>query len=179
MSRIGNKIITIPAGVEVTVEDNNEIKVKGPKGELTRQFNEVLEFKVEGAEITVTRPNDEKFTRMIHGTSRALLNNMVIGISDGYTKELEIQGVGYRAAMQGKKLVLNAGYSHPVEFETPEGLTIEVPNQTTIIISGINKQIVGEFAANVRKVRPPEPYKGKGIRYKGEHVRRKEGKKAK
>jgi len=179
MSRIGNKIITIPAGVEVTVEDNNEIKVKGSKGELTRQFNESLEFKVEGAEITVTRPNDEKFTRMIHGTSRALLNNMIVGVSDGYTKELEIIGVGYRAAMQGKKLVLNAGYSHPVEFETPEGLTVEVPNQTTVVISGINKQVVGEFAANVRKVRPPEPYKGKGIRYKGEHVRRKEGKKAK
>ena len=116
---------------------------------------------------------------MIHGTSRALLNNMVVGVSEGYTRELEIVGVGYRAAMQGNKLVLSAGYSHPVEFDTPEGLTVEVPNQTTVIISGINKQVVGEFAANVRKVRPPEPYKGKGIRYKGEHVRRKEGKKAK
>jgi len=179
MSRIGNKIIAIPTGVEVTVEANNEIKVKGPKGELTRQFNETLGFEIEGAEITVTRPNEEKFTKMIHGTSRALLNNMIVGTSDGYTKELEIIGVGYRAAMQGKKLVVSAGYSHPVEFETPEGLTIEVPNQTTIVISGINKQVVGEFAANVRKVRPPEPYKGKGIRYKGEHVRRKEGKKAK
>ena len=179
MSRIGNKIIVIPAGVEVTVGKANEIKVKGPKGELTRQFNEALGFEIEGAEITVTRPNEEKFTKMIHGTSRALLNNMIVGVSEGYRKELEIIGVGYRAAMQGTKLVLSAGYSHPVEFETPVGLTVEVPTQTSVIISGINKQIVGEFAANVRKVRPPEPYKGKGIRYKGEHVRRKEGKKAK
>ena len=179
MSRIGNKVIAIPAGVEVTVEANNEIKVKGPKGELTRQFNEALRFEVEGAEITVSRPNEEKFTKMIHGTSRALLNNMIVGVSNGYTKELEIIGVGYRATMQGKKLVLNAGYSHPVEFETPVGLTVEVPTQTHVIISGINKEAVGEFAAVVRKVRPPEPYKGKGIRYKGEHVRRKEGKKAK
>jgi len=178
MSRIGNKIITIPAGVEITVEDNNEIKVKGPKGELTRQFSETLGFEIEGVEITVTRPNEEKFTKMIHGTSRALLNNMIVGVSDGYTKELEIIGVGYRAAMQGKKLVLSAGYSHPVELETPAGLTVEVPSQTQVVISGISKEEVGEFAANVRKVRPPEPYKGKGIRYKGEHVRRKEGKKA-
>ena len=179
MSRIGNKIITIPAGVEVTVEETNEIRVKGPKGELTRQFNTAISFEIEGGEITVTRPNEEKFTKMIHGTSRALLNNMIVGVSEGYTKELEIIGVGYRAAKQGTKLVISAGYSHPVEFETPEGLTVEVPTQTQIVISGINKQIVGEFASNVRKVRPPEPYKGKGIRYKGEHVRRKEGKKAK
>jgi len=178
MSRIGNKIIAIPAGVEVTVEDNNEIKVKGPKGELTRQFNETIGFEIEGVEITVTRPNEEKFTKMIHGTSRALLNNMIVGVSDGYKKELEIIGVGYRAALQGKKLVLSVGYSHPVELEAPEGLTVEVPTQTSVIISGINKQVVGEFAANVRKTRPPEPYKGKGIRYKDEHVRRKEGKKA-
>ena len=179
MSRIGNKVIVIPAGVEVTVGATNEIKVKGPKGELTRQFNEAISFEVEGAQITVKRPNEEKFTKMIHGTSRALLNNMIVGVSDGYTKELEIIGVGYRAMMQGKKLVLNAGYSHPVEFETPEGLTVEVPAQTQVIITGIDKEVVGEFAAVVRKVRPPEPYKGKGIRYKGEHVRRKEGKKAK
>jgi len=178
MSRIGNKIIAIPAGVEVTVEANNEIKVKGPKGELSRQFNEAIGFEIEGAQITVTRPNEEKFTKMIHGTSRALLNNMIIGVSDGYKKELEINGVGYRAAMQGKKLVLSVGYSHPVELEAPEGLTVEVPSQTQVVISGINKQVVGEFAANVRKTRPPEPYKGKGIRYKDEHVRRKEGKKA-
>ena len=179
MSRIGNKIIIIPAGVEVEISETNEIKVKGPKGELTRQFNEAIGFKIEGAELTVTRPNEEKFTKMIHGTSRALLNNMIIGVSDGYKKELEITGVGYRAAKQGTKLVISAGYSHPVEFETPTGLTIEVPAQTQVVISGIDKQVVGEFAANVRKVRPPEPYKGKGIRYKGEHVRRKEGKKAK
>jgi len=179
MSRIGNKIIVIPAGVEVKVGETNEINVKGPKGELRRQFNETIGFEIEGTEITVTRPNEEKFTKMIHGTSRALLNNMVVGVSEGYTKELEIIGVGYRAALQGKKLVLNAGYSHPVEFDFPEGINVEVPNNTTVIITGISKQVVGEFAAVVRKVRPPEPYKGKGIRYKGEHVRRKEGKKAK
>jgi len=179
MSRIGNKIIEVPAGVDVNISTTNEITVKGPKGELKRQFNETLGFNVEGAEITVTRPNEEKFTKMIHGTSRALLDNMIIGVSAGYARELEIIGVGYRAALQGTKLVLSAGYSHPVEFETPAGLTIEVPTQTSVIISGIDKQVVGEFAANVRKVRPPEPYKGKGIRYKGEHVRRKEGKKAK
>ena len=179
MSRIGNKIISIPTGVEVSVGGNNEIKVKGPKGELTRQFNEALSFNIDGAELTVSRPNEEKFTKMIHGTSRALLDNMIIGVSAGYSRELEIIGVGYRAALQGKKLVLSAGYSHPVELETPEGLTIEVPTQTSVVVSGIDKQVVGEFAANIRKVRPPEPYKGKGIRYKGEHVRRKEGKKAK
>ena len=179
MSRIGNKIISIPSGVEVSVGGNNEIKVKGPKGELTRQFNESLSFNIDGTELTVSRPNEEKFTKMIHGTSRALLDNMIIGVSAGYSRELEIIGVGYRAALQGKKLVLSAGYSHPVELEAPEGLTIEVPTQTSVVVSGIDKQAVGEFAANIRKVRPPEPYKGKGIRYKGEHVRRKEGKKAK
>ena len=179
MSRIGNKVIIIPAGVEVEVGAANEIKVKGPKGELTRKFNEAINFEVEGTEVTVTRPNENKFSKMIHGTSRALLNNMIIGVSEGYQKELEISGVGYRAAKQGTKLVISAGYSHPVEFEAPAGLTVEVPAQTQIIISGIDKQVVGEFAAVVRKVRPPEPYKGKGIRYKGEHVRRKEGKKAK
>jgi len=179
MSRIGNKVIIIPAGVEVEVGETNEIKVKGPKGEQTRKFNEAIGFEIEGGQITVTRPNEEKFTKMIHGTSRALLNNMIVGVSEGYTKELEITGVGYRAAKQGTKLVLSAGFSHPVEFETPVGLTIDVPTQTQVVISGINKQAVGEFAANVRKVRPPEPYKGKGIRYKGEHIRRKEGKKAK
>jgi len=179
MSRIGNKVIVIPAGVEIEVDAANEIKVKGPKGELTRKFNETINFDVEEAQITVTRSNEDKFSKMIHGTSRALLNNMIIGVSEGYQKELEINGVGYRAAKQGTKLVLSAGFSHPVEFETPAGITIDVPAQTQIIISGIDKQIVGEFAAVVRKVRPPEPYKGKGIRYKGEHVRRKEGKKAK
>ena len=179
MSRIGNKVIVIPAGVEVTVGESNIIKAKGPKGELVRQFNEALGFNVEGTQITVTRPSEEKFIKMIHGTSRALLNNMIVGVSAGYTKELEISGVGYRAAKQGTKLVLSAGYSHPVEFETPVGLTVEVPAQTQVVISGIDKQVVGEFASVVRKVRPPEPYKGKGIRYKGEHVRRKEGKKAK
>jgi len=179
MSRIGNKVIVIPTGVEVSVGATNEIKVKGPKGELARQFNETIGFNIESNQLTVTRPNEEKFTKMIHGTSRALLSNMITGVYSGYVRELEIIGVGYRASKQGTKLVLSAGYSHPVEFETPAGLTVEVPTQTQVVISGIDKQVVGEFAAIVRKVRPPEPYKGKGIRYKGEHVRRKEGKKAK
>jgi len=179
MSRIGNKVISIPAGVEVKIGENNVVTVKGPKGELTRDFNADLGFNVEGSEITVTRPNDEKISKMLHGTTRALLNNMIVGVSAGFTRELEIIGVGYRAAKQGEKLVLSAGYSHPVELVAPEGLTVEVPTQTSVVISGIDKQVVGEFAANVRKVRPPEPYKGKGIRYKDEHVRRKEGKKAK
>ena len=179
MSRIGNKPISIPAGVEVKIGENNVVNVKGPKGELTREFNTNLGFNTEDSEIVVTRPNDEKTNKMLHGTTRALLNNMIVGVSAGFMRELEIIGVGYRAAKQGDKLVISAGYSHPVELVTPKELTVEVPSQTSVVVSGIDKQLVGEFAANVRKVRPPEPYKGKGIRYKDEHVRRKEGKKAK
>ena len=179
MSRIGNKPVALPSGVEVIVAENNLVTVKGPKGELSRTFNANMQITVEGNELTVVRPNDNKENKMLHGTTRALLNNMVVGVSEGFTRELEIIGVGYRAQKQGEKLVLNAGYSHPVEMEAPAGVTIEVPNTTTVVVKGIDKQVVGEFAANIRAVRAPEPYKGKGIRYKGEHVRRKEGKKAK
>ena len=165
MSRIGNKPVALPSGVEVTVAENNLVTVKGPKGELSRTFNSNMTITVEGNEVTVVRPNDNKENKMLHGTTRALLNNMVVGVSEGFTRELEIIGVGYRAQKQGEKLVLNAGYSHPVEMEAPNGVTVEVPGTTTV--------------AHIRVVRAPEPYKGKGIRYKGEHVRRKEGKKAK
>ena len=178
MSRIGNKAITIPAGVEVSIAAGNEVTVKGPKGTLTRQFNPALGFIVEENVLTVTRPNDEKHIKQLHGTTRALMANMVEGVSNGFVKELEIIGIGYRSAVSGKKLTLNVGYSHPIEFAIEDGLTVECTSATEIKISGIDKQRVGEFAANVRAVRKPEPYKGKGIRYKGEYVRRKEGKTA-
>lgn len=175
MSRIGNKVITIPAGVEVKLE-NNFATVKGPKGELTKQFDAELTFNVEGNEITVVRPSDSKRHRTIHGTTRALLANMITGVSEGFTKNLELIGVGYRAQAQGNKLTLNVGYSHPVEFEAVEGVTVAVEGNTKVNIAGIDKELVGQYAAKVRAVRPPEPYKGKGIRYVGEYVRRKEGK---
>lgn len=178
MSRIGNKAITVPAGVEINVAAGNEVTVKGPKGTLSRQFTPILDIKMDGEVVNVVRPNDEKATKQIHGTTRAVLNNMVVGVSEGYKKDLEIVGIGYRAAMQGNKLVLTIGYSHPIEFEVPSDLKVECPSATTISVEGIDKQQVGEFAANVRAVRKPEPYKGKGIRYKGEYVRRKEGKTA-
>ena len=178
MSRIGNKAITIPAGVEVTVSEGNEVTVKGPKGTLTRQFNPILEISQDAGVIHVKRPNDEKHVKQLHGTTRALLHNMVVGVSEGFKKELTIEGIGYRAAMEGNTLKLLMGYSHPVTFVTEEGLKIEVPKQTEIVVSGIDKQRVGELAANIRAVRKPEPYKGKGIAYKGEHIRRKEGKTA-
>ena len=178
MSRIGNKHITLPAGVEVTVAEGNIVTVKGPKGELTRQFNAELTILIEENVLTVTRPNDTKTIKMLHGTTRALLANMVEGVSQGFTRELEIIGVGYRANKQGDKVVLSLGYSHPIEIVAEPGIEIEVPSQTEIKISGIDKQRVGEVAANIRKFRQPEPYKGKGVRYKGEQVRRKEGKKA-
>ncbi|PJW13572.1 50S ribosomal protein L6 [Geobacillus sp. Manikaran-105] len=175
MSRVGKKPIEIPAGVTVTV-NGNTVTVKGPKGELTRTFHPDMTITVEGNVITVTRPSDEKHHRALHGTTRSLLANMVEGVSKGYEKALELVGVGYRASKQGKKLVLNVGYSHPVEIEPEAGLEIEVPSQTKIIVKGADKQRVGELAANIRAVRPPEPYKGKGIRYEGELVRLKEGK---
>ena len=178
MSRIGNKAITIPAGVEVSIAAGNEVTVKGPKGTLTRQFNPALGIKVDENVLTVTRPNDEKHIKQLHGTTRALLANMVEGVSNGFVKELEIIGIGYRSAVSGKKLTLNVGYSHPIEFAIEDGLTVECTSATEIKISGIDKQRVGEFAANVRAVRKPELYKGKGIRYKGKFVRRKEGKTA-
>ena len=175
MSRIGNKVITIPAGVEVNLDDNFAT-VKGPKGELKQQFDKDMTFNIEGNEITVVRPSDSKRHRTVHGTTRAILANMVEGVSTGFKKELELIGVGYRAQMQGKKLVLSVGYSHPVEFEEIEGITLGVEGNTKVSIEGINKEVVGQYAAKVRAVRPPEPYKGKGIRYVGEYVRRKEGK---
>ena len=175
MSRIGNKVIVLPAGVELTNNDN-VVTVKGPKGELTRTFSKDIEIRVEGTEVTLHRPNDSKEMKTIHGTTRALLNNMVTGVSEGFKKELEMRGVGYRAQLQGSKLVLAVGKSHPDEVEAPEGITFELPNPTTIVISGISKEVVGQTAAYVRSLRSPEPYKGKGIRYVGEYVRLKEGK---
>lgn len=175
MSRIGNKIVVLPAGVEVKQEGNN-ITVKGPKGELTREFSSDIKMNIEGNEVTFTRPNDSKDMKTIHGTTRANFNNMVVGVSTGFEKGLELIGVGYRAQMQGTKLILNVGYSHPVEITPPAGVTVEVPSNTQVVVKGANKEHVGEVAANIRGVRPPEPYKGKGIRYVGEFVRRKEGK---
>jgi large subunit ribosomal protein L6 len=178
MSRIGKKPITVPEGVTVTIE-NNYVQVQGPKGQLEGTFNEDLTITLDSNELVIERPTESKFHRSIHGTTRALINNMITGVSDGFKKQLKMIGVGYRAQLQGKTLVLNAGYSNPVEMAIPEGITVEVPKNTDIVISGIDKQQVGEFSANVRKVRPPEPYLGKGIRYVDEYVRRKEGKTAK
>lgn len=175
MSRIGNKIITIPEGVTVS-QNGNQVTVKGPKGELTGSFHPAITIKIEGSEITFTRPNDLKENRALHGTTRANLNNMVVGVTEGFEKSLELIGVGYRAQLQGSKLVLNVGYSHPVEFTPEDGITVEVPSNTKVIVKGSNKEKVGALAANIRGVRPPEPYKGKGIRYANEQVRRKEGK---
>ncbi|MCP1146455.1 50S ribosomal protein L6 [Lysinibacillus endophyticus] len=176
MSRVGKKPIEVPASVTVTVADDNTVTVKGPKGELTRQFNKDMKIEQEGNVVTVVRPSESKEHRTIHGTTRALLANMVTGVSEGFSKSLELIGVGYRAQLQGKKLVLNVGYSHPVEFTPEEGLEVEVPSNTKVVVKGISKERVGAFASNIRDVRPPEPYKGKGIRYEGEYVRRKEGK---
>lgn len=176
MSRIGKKPIEVPAGVTVTVAADNNVTVKGPKGELTRTFNPDITIAQEENVITLTRPSDSKEHRTIHGTTRAVLANMVEGVSKGFEKSLELIGVGYRAQKQGTKLVLNVGYSHPVEIEPEAGIEIEVPSNTKVIVKGTNKERVGALAANIRDVRPPEPYKGKGIRYEGEYVRRKEGK---
>ncbi len=175
MSRIGRKPIAIPAGVEVKV-DGNVVTVKGPKGTLTETLNSRMSVKVEGSEVLVTRPTDEKEDRSLHGLSRTLVYNMVVGVTEGYKKELEVNGVGYRAQKQGKNLVLNLGFSHQVIMPEIDGITIDVPNANAIVISGPDKQKVGQFAAEVREKRPPEPYKGKGIKYVGEHIRRKEGK---
>ena len=177
MSRIGNRKINIPEGVTVIVNDN-VVTVKGPKGELTNSFNKDMKIDVNGNILTITRPNDLKTTKSLHGTTNALIENMIIGVSEGYKKELEIVGVGYRFNVQGNKINVNAGFSHPVEVIVPSDLKAEQVSTTEIAISGIDKQKVSEFAANIRKLRKPEPYKGKGIRFKGEHIRRKEGKKA-
>lgn len=175
MSRIGLKPIEIPSGVTVTKEGNT-VTVKGPKGELTRTLHEDMIIDVKENEITVSRPSEQKEHRSLHGTTRSLIDNMVQGVTNGFERSLELVGVGYRANKQGNKLVLNVGYSHPVEFEPEKGIEIDVPANTKVIVKGIDKERVGELAANIRAVRPPEPYKGKGIRYEGEYVRRKEGK---
>ena len=177
MSRIGNKVINLPAGVEVTNNDN-VVTVKGPKGELTREFNKNIEIKVEGTEVSLHRPDDSKEMKTIHGTTRANLNNMVVGVTQGYEKVLEVNGVGYRAAKSGNKLTLNLGYSHPVIIDEVPGITFTVEKNTTIHIDGIEKDVVGQVAADIRAKRAPEPYKGKGVKYSDEVVRRKEGKKS-
>lgn len=176
MSRIGKMPITVPAGVTITIGANNEVTVKGPKGELVQQLPKDMILDLNGDTLEVKRPSEIKEHKSLHGLTRTLLSNMVVGVTDGFKKELEINGVGYRAAKQGKKLVMNLGYSHQVEMDEPEGITIDVPQPNQIIISGADKQKVGQFAANVREKRPPEPYKGKGIKYVDEHIRRKEGK---
>ena len=176
MSRIGKMPVAVPAGVEVTIADGNLVTVKGPKGTLTQQLEPSMTIRQEGAELLVSRPNDEKENRALHGLTRALLHNMVVGVTEGYKKSLEINGVGYRAAKEGNKLILTIGYSHPVEVSEIPGITIEVPQPNQIVISGCDKQMVGQFAAEVREKRPPEPYKGKGIKYTDEVIRRKDGK---
>ncbi|AQU77926.1 MULTISPECIES: 50S ribosomal protein L6 [Planococcus] len=176
MSRVGKKPIEVPADVTITLGDKNAVTVKGPKGELTREFHKDITIALEDNVLTLTRPSDSKDHRTNHGTTRALLANMVTGVSEGFQRTLELVGVGYRAQLQGEKLVLNVGYSHPVEFTPENGVSVEVPANTKVIVKGIDKERVGALASNIRQVRPPEPYKGKGIRYEGEVVRRKEGK---
>ena len=176
MSRIGRAPIAIPAGVEIKVEDNNVVTVKGPKGTLTKQFNANMAIAMDNGVVTVSRPNDAKEDRALHGLTRTLINNMVVGVTAGYKKELDVNGVGYRVAKEGNKLVMNLGYSHQVIMEERDGITIEVPGPNKIIINGCDKEKVGQFAAEVREKRPPEPYKGKGIKYVDEVIRRKAGK---
>lgn len=177
MSRIGKKPVPIPKNVEVSV-DGTTVKVKGPKGELTRTFVPTMKIRVEDGSVLIERPSDEKSDRALHGLTRALIANMVLGVTEGFRKTLEIVGVGYRAEKKGKNLVVNVGYSHPVEYPEPAGITFSTPQPTVIVIEGIDKQKVGQVAAELREFRPPEPYKGKGIRYQGEQVRRKAGKTA-
>ena len=178
MSRIGKLPVNIPSGVEIKIKEDNLVEVKGPKGTLTKQLAPEMEIVIEGTEINIKRPSDEKNHRALHGLTRTLLNNMVVGVSEGYEKTLKMVGVGYRAALQGKKLIVSAGYSHPVEMEAYENTEIEVPSQDTIIIRGIDKEKVGSLAANIRAIREPEPYKGKGIRYSTEQVKIRPGKTA-
>ena len=175
MSRIGNKPITVPAGIDVTI-DGQKITVKGPKGTLERTVNDNISIKLENGVIVVARPNDEKENRSLRGLTRTLINNMIEGVSNEFSKQLEINGVGYRAAKQGNKIVLTLGYSHPVEMVEPEGIKYEVPNPNSIIVKGIDKELVGQMAAEIRSKRPPEVYRGKGIKHVDEHIRRKEGK---
>ena len=176
MSRIGRAPITVPAGVTITISDSNYVTVKGSLGELSQQFAKELTIAQDGATLTVTRPNDQKEMRSLHGLTRTLLNNMIVGVTQGYEKKLEIVGVGYRVEKQAGKIVLGLGYSHPVVFEETNGVTFACPDQTTILVKGIDKQAVGQMAAVIRSKRPPEPYLGKGIKYSGEYIRRKAGK---
>lgn len=176
MSRIGLKPINIPSGVEIKINDNNLVEVKGPKGQLSENISPEMEIKIEDGVLTIARPTENKKHKSLHGLSRTLISNMIVGVTEGYSKTLEIEGTGYRAAKQGKKLVLTLGYSHPVELEDPQGIEVEVPAANKIIVKGINKQQVGNYAANIRAYRKPEPYKGKGIKYAGEIIRRKVGK---
>ncbi len=175
MSRIGRKPIILPAGVDVKI-DGQTVTVKGPKGTLSQKIHPLIKVEVSGNEVSVSRPNDEKEARSLHGLSRTLINNMVVGVTDGFKKNLEVNGVGYRVQKQGKTLVMNLGFSHQVMVDEIDGITIDVPDPNHIVISGADKQLVGQFAAEVREKRPPEPYKGKGIKYAEEHIRRKEGK---
>jgi large subunit ribosomal protein L6 len=175
MSRVGKMPVALPKGVEIRVDGSN-VTVKGPKGELARRFHDRVAIQVEDEVASVTRADDTREARALHGLSRALLANMVTGVSDGFRKDLEIVGVGYRAALKGTDLEMQLGFSHPVTVAAPEGVTFDVPEPTKVVVSGIDKELVGQVAANIRKLRPPEPYKGKGIRYSGEHVRRKAGK---
>ncbi len=177
MSRIGNQELLIPSGVEFKNEDN-VITIKGPKGEMTRAFSKSFEIKNDAGKVTVINDSDDKNLRALHGTTTALIKNMLTGVSDGFKKELELNGVGYRAAVKGNVVNLQVGLSHDVNMEIPKGLTVEAPSNTELVISGFDKQVVGEFAANIRKIRKPEPYKGKGIKYKDEQILRKEGKRA-
>lgn len=179
MSRIGKKPIVVPNGVEVTIDDSNLVQVKGPKGQLQFQFTKLVKIEKQDNEIIVTRDSNQREKRALHGTTRAVINNMVKGVVEGFTKELEIKGVGYRAQLKGNIINLTLGKSHPENVEIPEGISVEIPKNTIIIIKGCDKQLVGEFAANIRKLRAPEPYLGKGIRYKGEYIKLKEGKTAK
>ena len=176
MSRIGKMPIAIPAGVTIEIAENNKVTVKGPKGTLERVLPSEMDIKMEGSEIVVSRPNDLKKMKSLHGLTRTLINNMVIGVTEGYEKKLEVNGVGYRAQKQGKKLVLSLGYSHPVEMEDPEGLETVLDGQNIIVVKGIDKEKVGQYAAEIRAKRAPEPYKGKGIKYADEVIRRKVGK---
>ena len=176
MSRIGKLPITVPAGVTVTVDESNLVTVKGPKGTLTQQVNPIITVKQEGNVLTLERPTDATPHKAMHGLYRALVHNMVVGVTDGFSKTLEMVGTGYRASAESKTLTINIGFSHPVVLEAPEGITYETPNQTTIVVKGSNKQQVGNLAADIRAIRKPEPYLGKGIKYQNEHIRRKEGK---
>ncbi|AUF83319.1 50S ribosomal protein L6 [Mesoplasma syrphidae] len=178
MSRIGNRILAIPAGVEITIADDNTVTIKGSKGTLVQKFAKVITINVEDGNVTTTRANEAKHTKQLHGTTNSLLQGMLTGVSEGFKKELQIIGVGYKAALNGNNLNLALGFSHPVNYTIPEGITVEVPKPTEVIISGIDKQLVGEVAANIRAYRKPEPYKGKGVRYKDEYIIRKEGKAA-